>query len=487
MKSIAVALIFFFQILAVFSTELPIATPERGSNPDLNQAVTLYRSGWNASATELARPLAEKGEKDAWFLLGLLLEDAAPARLSRAQAMGYAYGRAAAAGHSEAEFRQIITGIASTGEEKARTEGVRQLEEAATAGNPVAHRILGELHLRGFANGKRDAGKAQESWKRAAELGDKPSLLLLAKLAEGLYTAPEEKVADSATVVELYRQAAKGGDATASLRLGELLYSNNPEESRRWIEKAISAGAPEGHATLADLIAATDKLAARLHYEEGANAGDSRCMVKLAALLSEGEVLPPDSIHWLEQAVALGNADAAAFLGATYLKEQPTESYPYLLQAAKDGIPQAQADLASLYVSGRLGYADSHAAVIWLTEAMKSGDADFQYRLGYLHEQGTGTPVNYANAGVLYTMACNKGHAAAAARIARMSAEGLGTRKNPVQAWAYASLAIERGDHSVNDLLAGLDQKIGDAGREQAREALAKLRSASSPFQSTKD
>lgn len=482
MKSLLLTLALLTQ--AASGAELPIAPPQIGSTDEtLRQAADLYRHGMKDSATGLAKPLADKGDKDAWFLIGLLLEEDAPARLSRAQAMDLAYRKAAAAGHPEAELRRSVVRIASTADENVKKTAVQGLEAAAKT-NPVACRILGEVCLRGIIDMKRDAVKARASWERAAELGDTASLLLLAKLADGAFLSDEKP--DPAAALKWYRQAATAGDPAAALRLGELLSGSDADEAARWIAKAISAGAIEGHARLGDLTG-DDKPAAMLHYEKGAEAGDSRSMVKLADLLLKDDARRADGIRWLERAVTMRDAGAAARLGGLYLKEQPVKSYPYLIDAARSGVPQAQADLASLYLDGRLGKPDPNAAVTWLTEAMKSGNAEFQYRLGLLHEQGIGTPVNYANAGTLYTMASNKGLAAASAGIARLSADGLGTPANPIQAWAYASLAIERGDKSAEELLAVLNQKVDDAGKEQARQTLAKLRDGVIPPRTMKN
>lgn len=81
-----------------------------------------------------------------------------------------------------------------------RKSGTETLDAAAAGNDPVAHRILGELHLRGFADGKSDPEKTRESWQRAADLGDKPSLLLLAKLAEGVF--PSDGKADPAAALK---------------------------------------------------------------------------------------------------------------------------------------------------------------------------------------------------------------------------------------------------------------------------------------------
>ena len=105
-------------------------------------------------------------------------------------------------------------------------------------------------------------------------------------------------------------------------------------------------------------------------------------------------------------------------------------------------------------------------------------DAEIQYQLATLHEQGIGGPVNYANAGVLYTLACGKGHAGAAERIAAMAAQGLGTKQSPTQAWAHATLAIERGESSAKELLAKLDGQLDTAGKAEAAKALSDLRAA---------
>jgi TPR repeat protein len=154
--------------------------------------------------------------------------------------------------------------------------------------------------------------------------------------------------------------------------------------------------------------------------------------------------------------------------------------------AALEGVPGAQYDLAILHLEGRGTPEDPVAAVAWLTEAMKSGDAAIQFKLATLHEDGLGTPVNYANAGVLYTLAANKGHATAAFRIARMAAAGLGTEASIPRAWAYANLAVERGSPEARDLLRDLDAKLDDTERPAAAKELSELRiKAPKPSSST--
>lgn len=462
---------------------IPAAQPQGGVGGQAGEAVAAYREGRRNAALELARPLASAGNADALFLMGFLLESLRePARLSRGQAMDYYYRQAEAAGHPEAAARRQLVLLASgtKSEQKAVADS---LEAAADRGDARSARILGEAWLRGLVDGKPDRAKALQRWTAAVEAGDGPSLILLARLHQGEFGVSEKK--DPGAAVEFYRRAAKLGEVDAYLPLGTLLLAAGKDESREWLDKAIDQGLHGAWLILGDHEQRVrgDRKAALDRYSKGAEAGNKECMYRLARLLLEdGSGLAEKSggLEWLRRAADAGDPTAAADLGHRLLEgDAPnyTSARDYLLSAAMEKVPEAQYELGLLYLEGKGCPADPVAAVAWLTEAMKGGNAEMQFKLATLHEEGVGTPVNYANAGVLYTLACNKGHTPAATRIARMAAEGLGTEPSIPRAWAYASLAAERGDPSAKALLAHLESKLTPGDRPLAEKTLDDLRS----------
>lgn len=459
----------------MFGDELPLALPKTPQGNPAYAATEAYRNGWLSRTVELATPLAEKGNAEALFLLGLAKEEVAPAKLSRRQAMEYFYRHAGAAGHPEGEVRCWLAMIGS--DFKAGTaEGRSKLEAATKEGDARALRIAGEAEARGFMQGKPDFTKAKEWWEKAAAAGDAPSLLLLARLSEGVLNDSGGK--NPAEALDFYRKALEAGEKEALLPMARLLLESGETEARQLLGRATSEGISAAYLVLGDLERKKGNEAAALEsYRQGATAGNTICMRRLAEQFMAGGKRG-EGLEQLKGAAEAGDPDAAADLGKLLSGTDPQLAVRYLLPAAEAGIRRAQYDVAMLYLDGNLGRKDPFSAVAWLTEAMNSGDAGMQYKLATLHEQGLGCPVNYANAGVLYTMACNKGHAAAAGRVAFMAAEGLGTEVDPVMAQAYASLAVARGDESSRPLLDKLSAALSPAEKAAAVETLKRLAGA---------
>ncbi|RYD17850.1 MAG: hypothetical protein EOP88_24645, partial [Verrucomicrobiaceae bacterium] len=143
--------VYFIHIMMAHGAvgwQLPAAAPEITGDGSAAAAVRLLRDGCPAAAVDLARPLAEEGDADAWFLLAYAMEAREPAKLSRAQAMDHHYRKAAEAGHPEAGFRRMLIPLTSGGETQ-RSDGRAALEGAAEK-DPRAARILGEAWLRGL-------------------------------------------------------------------------------------------------------------------------------------------------------------------------------------------------------------------------------------------------------------------------------------------------------------------------------------------------
>ena len=148
-----------------------------------------FQAGRHAKAIELAKPLADQGNAEALYLMGFAYESGKGVEASKDQAVDY-YRKASALKHKDATYRLAFILLASETEEE-RTQAREALEAAATEDPTVAARILGEAYLRGRLTPTADPDKAIFWWKSAADAGDIPSLLLMARFYEGQFGFPE--------------------------------------------------------------------------------------------------------------------------------------------------------------------------------------------------------------------------------------------------------------------------------------------------------
>lgn len=460
--------------------------PAKTSGP-AQDAFEAFRAGRPAKAIELARPLADKGNADAGFLMGYAYETGQGVEGSREKAIEY-YRKAGEAGNKESNYRAALMLLASDAEEQ-RLQGRTVLENAAKDDPSMAGRILGEAFLRGRLSKEPDVEKALFWWNRAADAGDVNALLLLARLYDGEYGFPERKDLKKANAA--LAKAAGLSDARAMAMLGSRLLNGpaeirNEKEGREWLKKAVDAKEYSACLALGDFEEREKKnlKAALAEYERGDAAGQIDCTLRAAMFYQEGKGVEKDPARakqLLEKAAKAGSPAAHYALAASaFADEKPDaiQGYGHLVNAATSGMAQAQNDLALLYLSGKvLGATDGAAGVAWLTRAAQGGYAPAQNSLAALFESGNLVPRNLNNAAQLYTLAAQQGHGPATFAIARMFGQGIGTTPDPVKAWAFATVAGERGVEDGKKYAEEIDTSFSDAKRGEAKKFLEDLKS----------
>jgi TPR repeat protein len=449
-------------------------------------ALEAFQAGRYAKAVEIAKPLADEGNADALYLMGFAHETGQGADASRDEALAY-YRKAAAAKHMDATYRMSFILLASE-DEKEREQARESLESAAKSDVAVAGRILGEAYLRGRLTPTADPDKAVFWWKRAADAGDVPSILLLASFYEGRFGFPELRNISEA--LAFYGKAAGLGNAGAMATLGSRLLNGegdirDEKKGREWLKKAIEAKEYSAYLALGDYEENVNKdlKAALAEYERGKDAGQLDCMLRSAAFYMEGKGVEKDverGLTVLRKAAEAGSPVAHFQIAAHHLAgEKPdlVTGYSHLVAAASGNLVEAQNELGLFYLSGKLNAADAVAAVGWLTRAAQNGNAPAQHNLATLYENGLGgVPRNLENAGQLYTLAANQGHGPATLALARMLNQGVGVEADPVKAWALASLASERGVEEANALIKEISAKLSDEQRAAALKELADIK-----------
>jgi len=467
--------------------EQTIASLPSDAEGPVKEAMEAFLGGRHYKAVDLAKPLADKGNPEAQYLLGFAHETGQGAEVSKDKAMEY-YRKAAASKHRDAIYRLSFILLASE-KESERAQARTQLEEAAKSDPAVAGRILGEAYLRGRLSPTADPDKAIFWWKRAADAGDNLSMILIGRFYEGQFGFPELR--DVKASLEYYAKAAGLGNANAMVVVGSR-YLNGDEKfrdeakGREWLKKAIDGKEYAAYFTLGDYEENVKKnlKEALAQYERGKDVGQVDCMLRSADFYIEGKGVKKDQergISILEKAAELGSPIASFRLAANIMSESKPDllaGYKHLVAAANGNYPEAQSELGLLYLSGRMGNSDPVAAIAWFSRAAQNGFAPAQFNLAVLYERGAGgLPQNIENAGQLYTVAANQGHGPATLALARIVNEGLGIKADPPKAWAIAKMAAERGEKEASKLADEIAKKFDAKQFEQANKELMTIKS----------
>lgn len=447
----------------------------------------LFLAGQYPQAFEKAKELADQGDGEGWYVLGLAYESGNGAARSIEKALE-SYAKASELNNKEALYRRALL-LLSSGNKNLADEAKVLLEKAASDDLAVAGRFLGEAYLAGKFGDNPDAFKAMEWWKKSSEQGDVTSMMLLGALHQGKFG--HEAHVDLKQATDHYRKAASIGHVPAMLGLGSLLLNGdktiqNKSRGRYWLEKAVAKNSPEAHLVLGDYEEFVDKdsAAAVAHYEKGAKLGEVTCMLRVAGMYINGNGVEKNgdkAVEYLQQAARLGNLDAHFSLAQLILSAKEPNlmvGYLHMLTAAQGGLLVAQNELAVIYLTGRMGHPDETAAISWFTRAAKAGNASAQHNLGTLYEAGgAGVDVNLANAVELYTLSAKQGYLESAMALADLlSREIGGQRKDPALAWAWASLAAESGDEKAKELLKTVTSRCSKDQLAAGKEKLKAIR-----------
>jgi TPR repeat protein len=447
-------------------------------------AYETYDKGEHAKAVELAKPLAEKGDKDAIYLMGFAHENGQGVEASREKAIEY-YRKGQAKNHADSIYR-LATILLTSGQGDQAQEGREILEKQAVTDPTVAGRILGEAFLLGRLTAEPAPETAVKWWLKSANAGDVMSLVMLGRLYDGQFG--QTPLINAKTAYEYFLKAADKGDASAMVAVGIRLLKSDAvaaDEKRgtEWLVEAIKAGNLAGWLSLGDYQAniKENPKSALEYYTKGADAGHAECMLKAAALYMEGKGTTKNqgrAMEWLEKSATAGNAQAHMFLSSAIMAEEKPDvgkAYGHLLTAANAGLPLAQNELGLLYLSGKMGVADISAAASWFGRAAQGGLAASQNNLGALHERGAGVPQNLENAAKLYALAAQQGNPSAMLALSRFNAAGAAMPMNKPLGWALAKLASEAGEKSAENVIKDIEKGMTKEELTKGKEELTRM------------
>jgi hypothetical protein len=151
-------------------------------------------------------------------------------------------------------------------------------------------------------------------------------------------------------------------------------------------------------------------------------------------------------------------------LAATVLTLLPTVSLSAemktLRKQADAGNANAQFNIGSMYENGSGVKQDYAEAAKWYRKAAERGDARAQYNLGILNQNGWGVPQNNTEAVKWYRKAAMQGASSAQYNLGFMYLNGQGIPQNYAEAAKWYRKAAEQGDVDATRIL-GLAYYLG--------------------------
>jgi len=280
--------------------------------------------------------------------------------------------------------------------------------------------------------------------------------------------------------LDLLKQHASDGNATAQYELGERMYEARgvPRDvpgAKQWIEKAAARGNAKAQYRLASMqftgVGMTkDTEASRKKFqkclpalEKLAQGGDADAQGKLGVLHVLGVGVDRDdtkAVEYFQKAAGAGHAKsqedlAQAYLSGRALPRNPTLAGDWFEKAAKAGLGRAQIQLAILYVQGQGRRQDVPAGLKWLETASTSGHPSHAAQAqDLLMRLKKNPPSKGADIDGLIKQA-EAGDLAVQKKLALRFQAGDGVRLDLVKAAGWLHRALQQGDAEAAYQLGG--------------------------------
>lgn len=361
------------------------------------------------------RELADKGDKDAQFAMGLFAQQSNQ-QDSLEQALKY-YELAARQNQLQAMNNYGFL-LAMSGRNESHKEGISWIKKAADAGENSARRNMAQIYLRGLAGEKVDRAAAKKLLETAIADKDADAAFELSQFYSGQGGAENE---NGEKAWEWLGKAAELGSTNALDTLGSLLFEGGkigaksiPADPKTAISKFQSLAdkkVPVGLRKMASVYenglggTSKDFQKALQLYSQAAQGNDAIAQFRLANMFDRGVDLDPkdDKIDLpanaatalnLYRAAAQNNLPLSSYnVGIFYeqgrtVDRDLTKAFASFQQAAQSGIPLAMQKVGLYYLNGAGTLKDPIAAVGWFARAASAGLPDGHLYYGIVTENG---------------------------------------------------------------------------------------------------
>ena len=379
---------------------------------------------------------AEQGNKDAQLTLGECYKYGIGTNKDDKKSFEF-YMKAAEQGLAEAQGRVSQCYRNGIGVEPNIYKAFEWDSKAAEQGVDLSQFNMGIYYAMGEGVGK-DMTKAVEWYSKAAEQGLAEAQYRLA----WLYAEGDGVEKNKEKAVELFRLAAEQGLAEAQFNYGYYLIKGNPDfdidQVLYWMKKAAEQGLAEAQYHLANLL--NGQAIARMMKDNKLDSHDENEQLK-------------EVIQWYTKAAEQGHTESQKELAECYEKgwgvsKDDSKALKWYIKAAGDLNPELQCRVGYMYAEGVGTPIDYAKAVIWWRKAAILNNVDAQYCLGWAYQHGKGIEQNYKLAADNYLKAAEQNVKEAQYELACLYEQGLGVNMNILEAMKWYEKAAEQGNAS---------------------------------------
>lgn len=174
------------RLTVIFLASIVSLLPGQGFADKMSEGMAAYKAGRYKEAAKLWQPLADKGDANAQYNIGLLYRNGQGVKQDDRQALVW-FSKAAQQGMLDAQYNTGLMYFEGRGVAASKPEAFEWWKLAAAKGHAPSQYNLGVLYAYGIATGK-DTAKALELWHKAAKQGHKGARKALFKAyTEGLF------------------------------------------------------------------------------------------------------------------------------------------------------------------------------------------------------------------------------------------------------------------------------------------------------------
>lgn len=146
-------------------------------------------------------------------------------------------------------------------------------------------------------------------------------------------------------------------------------------------------------------------------------------------------------------------------------------------RAAAMSHAEAEFRLGAMHEEGTGVDRDLDRAVEWYRRAAKHGSQQAQFNLAHMYASGTGVERDESRAAHWYKRAAERGNAYAQYTLGLMYSRGQGVDRDRATGWAWLTVAIHNFNPNMfrdnaNEVRARVETEMSDAERQRAREIL---------------
>ena len=372
--------------------------------------VAVLRMGYNAydkedfAAAEMWFERAKQlGCADAYSRLGRIYDRPGTPQFDCEKVRGY-FQAGADAGSLDGQLCRGATYIMGLCQKVDIERGLKDVQAAVDGGSVGALEYLADLYTTPVLG--IDYKKADEYWRRAAELGSEDSMVSLGRAyIEGLGVTT-----NTARGLNLIKSAAELDSQFAARKLGYLYCANeygikkNLKAARKWYEVAVTEGSGDAAFDLAEMLKYEfdDKETTRIAdlFEFAAEHGVAGAMGYTGWAYQQGKGKSVNlwtAARWYQKGMKAGDAYSAGMLGWMYNEgEGLRKNYSRALSAFRRGVELGDSfsmvALAYKYLEGEDLEQDSLKAAELYRRAADLDDDEGMAGMGYISYYGYGVP-----------------------------------------------------------------------------------------------